>query len=312
MVDKRTTILDEVARNQELLAAVLKGAGNPHEQYLARLILDSHALASRRSAEWEFKSLLEYGEEDFAKGGSFRVLYGVGGDDVRMWHRQAAKSLGNEVTRSVLYEHDEGLVLFVRENGSHRPARPGDGAYDFVKRLYADEILSDIAVDGPVSWAQELFLNRSNLEAYACLWYDLDYLSKPGREELKRARREAVWRETLRLFGREPYASSKVPEPGTWSEVGGEKESPTPPQKSEEGAQEGSAAISTRERNTLLCVIGALCHEAKIDFTKAAKAAGLIQGAAAQIGVSLGETTIEGHLKKVRDAIASRSSIGRS
>jgi len=64
--------------------------------------------------------------------------------------------------------------------------------------------------------------------------------------------------------------------------------------------------LSTRERDTLLTIIAVLCKEAKIDYSKPAKAAGLIQSTAALMQVSIGETTIEGHLKKIPDALATR------
>jgi hypothetical protein len=64
--------------------------------------------------------------------------------------------------------------------------------------------------------------------------------------------------------------------------------------------------IDTRERNTLLSIIGVLCKEAKIDYIKPAKAARFIQGTAALMQVSIGETTIEGHLKKIPDALETR------
>lgn len=64
--------------------------------------------------------------------------------------------------------------------------------------------------------------------------------------------------------------------------------------------------LQTRERNTLLSIIAVLCKEAKIDYTRSAKAAGYIQSTASLMGLSLGESTIEGHLKKVDDALASR------
>ena len=64
--------------------------------------------------------------------------------------------------------------------------------------------------------------------------------------------------------------------------------------------------IGTTERNTLLTIIAALCKEAKLDHTKHAKTAGLIQSTAASMGLSIGETTIEGHLKKIPDALATR------
>ena len=64
--------------------------------------------------------------------------------------------------------------------------------------------------------------------------------------------------------------------------------------------------LLTTERNTLLTIIAALCKDTGYDHTKAAKTAGLIQSTAAQMGVSIGETTIEGHLKKIPDALATR------
>ena len=64
--------------------------------------------------------------------------------------------------------------------------------------------------------------------------------------------------------------------------------------------------LGTRERDTLLTIIAALCKEAKIDYLKPAKAAGFIQSTAALMQVSIGETTIEGHLKKIPDALATR------
>lgn len=64
--------------------------------------------------------------------------------------------------------------------------------------------------------------------------------------------------------------------------------------------------VSTRERNTLLTIIGVLCKEAGFDYSRTAKTAGLIESAAANLGVGIGETTVEGHLKKVSDAMGTR------
>jgi hypothetical protein len=65
--------------------------------------------------------------------------------------------------------------------------------------------------------------------------------------------------------------------------------------------------MTIRERNTLLTIIAVLCKDAGYDYTKAAKTAGLIQSTAAGMGVSIGETTIENHLKKIPDALGART-----
>lgn len=64
--------------------------------------------------------------------------------------------------------------------------------------------------------------------------------------------------------------------------------------------------LSNRERDTLLTIIGLVCDEARLDYTKHAKAASLIKNMADLKGISIGESTIEGHLKKVTDALAGR------
>ena len=64
--------------------------------------------------------------------------------------------------------------------------------------------------------------------------------------------------------------------------------------------------LGNRERDTLLTIIAVLCKEAKLEYAKAAKTAGLIQSTAAGMGLSIGETTIEVHLKKIPNAIATR------
>lgn len=64
--------------------------------------------------------------------------------------------------------------------------------------------------------------------------------------------------------------------------------------------------LATTERSTLLSIIAVLCKEAKLDYKTHAKTAGLIQSTAATMGISIGETTIENHLKKIPNALASR------
>ena len=67
-----------------------------------------------------------------------------------------------------------------------------------------------------------------------------------------------------------------------------------------------SETVGTKERSTLLCIIAALCKEAKLDYTAHSKTAGFIQSTADVMGIAIGDTTIEGHLKKIPDALERR------
>ena len=62
-----------------------------------------------------------------------------------------------------------------------------------------------------------------------------------------------------------------------------------------------------KERETLLVIIAALAKEAKIDITKPSSAGERIANLTQIIGVSIGATTIETHLKKIKNALENRA-----
>jgi hypothetical protein len=64
--------------------------------------------------------------------------------------------------------------------------------------------------------------------------------------------------------------------------------------------------VGTAERSSLLTILGVVCAIADIDLKKTAKAASKILMQAETMGVSIGETTIEDHLKKVPRALEAR------
>ncbi|BDT66472.1 hypothetical protein os1_06350 [Comamonadaceae bacterium OS-1] len=70
-------------------------------------------------------------------------------------------------------------------------------------------------------------------------------------------------------------------------------------------AEVSEKPLASKERNILLAIIGVLCVGAKLDLSTHAKTAGVIKGMAASQGVSIGETTIENHLKAAKAAHAS-------
>ena len=64
--------------------------------------------------------------------------------------------------------------------------------------------------------------------------------------------------------------------------------------------------LSKRERDTLLTIIAALCKEAKIDIKTPSKAGDLIQSLTDSMGAPVAKRTIEEHLKKIPNALATR------
>ena len=80
---------------------------------------------------------------------------------------------------------------------------------------------------------------------------------------------------------------------------------PAPPEELPQTQQE--RPLTTKERNTLLIIIAALCKELKIDCARHAAAAATIKNLCDLQGLRIGETTIEGYLKKLPEAVEARS-----
>lgn len=89
----------------------------------------------------------------------------------------------------------------------------------------------------------------------------------------------------------------------------GKGETPPPPSIAASFASgNDDRPLMTRERNTLLAVIAALCKESGIDYTRSSAAAAVIKNLTVSHGLNIGETTIEMMLKKIPDALEARSS----
>jgi hypothetical protein len=65
--------------------------------------------------------------------------------------------------------------------------------------------------------------------------------------------------------------------------------------------------LATKERTTLLCIIAALAHEARIDLVRPSKAATAVVSTATGLGLQLGQRTVEEWLKRVPEAMNRRS-----
>lgn len=179
---------------------------NGHLAPLAQLILNSEVIAERAALPWLYKSLAHFGEEKFVCGGHD---WWAEEDDPR-WFTFAEKEFSESVCLQ-LSLMDEGLQLFVVKHGAYQPARPGDSAYDFVRRLCDENAILSLQFTKAPKWAEELFIYRPNLDAHSLVWGDHSHLSDPFREEALNAKCEAVGRVTQRLQAVAPPVYEDVP-----------------------------------------------------------------------------------------------------
>lgn len=128
------------------------------------------------------------------------------------------------------------------------------------------------------------------------LWYGA-YL---GRREFERLEAYTVW---LRY-----YSVNNIEVLREVTDELKNVDSPKPPETVQQISDpEDTKPLGTKERNTLLVLIAVLSKEASIDITRPAKAAGLIQSLADKRGIGIGESTIEGVLKRIPSAVEARA-----
>ncbi len=188
MERKADTILGRLLE-QDFPPNLLRDDVPDYLQPLTQLILSSHIVKHRAGEDWQYKSLEQFGQENFVVNG-----HGFHKDD---WPNRAIQFFSESVYRWVWSEEHEGLVFHVRDAEQFRPARPGDPAYDHVCRLRGDGSLSDLFFYVAPSWAKELFIYRPNWLAYQAIWCEVDSLRDPKHSEYKAIRASAVAAATL-------------------------------------------------------------------------------------------------------------------
>ncbi len=198
-----------VARPEFPLQWIHAELGTGYFAPLAQSILKSEEIHARSQLEWEFKSIAEFGEEEFICEGSASWLSAD-----KHWQKAAIAEYSNAVCRN-LWFHDEGLLFYVQDgDGGFRLASDLDASYAFVLRLIEDDAVGDLRFTAPPRWAKELFLFRANSDAYRVFWHEGSDLTDPLHDTRKRIRREAVAAETRRnAAGRRHLAPSIMDAP---------------------------------------------------------------------------------------------------
>lgn len=273
MAKQQETILEHAARVGFPMQKLIAAKEDKYSAPLVELILSSGEIARRAKEPWDFKTLAQIGIEEFA-------LSSIYPSD--NWKSALVEQLSTAVCRWIWYEDMEGLLFFIKdENGSYRVARRGDEDYDFVRRLNAEGSVSDLRFSEPPSWANNLFIGWENLQAYELMWYD-----KPtglSYEEKKKARGQAVLRETWRRMGVIPGMPN------------GEDAAAPNPEK----------PLSATERNSLLTIIAALCDYSAIPHQERG-AASQIARLTEEIGASVSPETVKRALAKIPNALDAR------
>jgi hypothetical protein len=280
MGTEKATLLDRMLENSFPINLLYEARSNRYTQPIADLILASQSILERSQKEWTYKSLAEFGEEEFIR--TAHLFY----HQERDWVGEAIRDFSLHVWQLALFEENEGLIFYIQENGKYRVARNGDPAYDFVCRLRDEDSLSDLRFSSTPKWAHELFIFRPNYQAYCLMWHDRSDTSDPNYRQSKKLKAEAVIRETARLAGGIASLMESTDVEGT-----------------DDSADD--TPLTAKERNTLLIVIEALCRYTDIKSQErgtASKIAALTHS----VGAPVGDDAVRAVLKKIPNALETR------
>jgi hypothetical protein len=160
---------------------------------LVDLIRKSPAICEMAKQPWEFKSLAQYGSEQFSAS-TIDIWYEPNPDGRSLKGDISIKKaihVFSEAICNMVGWVDHGLRLFVKEGSRYRVATMDDEDYKFVVRLDKEEhALFDLRFRSPPQWAHNLYLNSRALQVWE--WFCSDY--NDHDENLLRARKEAIAR----------------------------------------------------------------------------------------------------------------------
>ena len=203
------TILDRIRGCGFPIECIERDVGHQYRGYIANLIMRSGEVAMRSMISWEFKSVLEFIEEQFVlREGEWYLGVKEKDFEARDWYGHAIKGFSRWLLDVLLFEAD-GLQLYVKD-GKFREARPGDAVYEFVRRLRDDGGFDSVTYSAPPAWASELYLGISNYEAYRLAYHQTPVTSSPEygwfkREKTAMIRRETAYRMALRSSAEPPH-----------------------------------------------------------------------------------------------------------
>jgi hypothetical protein len=227
---EKTTILQKLIGAGFPVDVIQAATERLYTKYIAELILSSESIAARSAEPWEYKSLLEFGEEDFIFHGNtfwaFNYENSSKKPDVNGWHKGAITEMTDCVWRNVIYEED-GLQFYVKNpDGTYRLAQAGDRSYDLIHEIAADTGLDAFTYYAPPKWWTDLHLGQANYESYDLVFSSCPSTNDPRYPWFKKEKAAVVHRETaLRLSV--PFESTPARAPCPASELKSEMSVPS-------------------------------------------------------------------------------------
>ena len=200
--EDKLTVLEGIKKcGDECLLLVFEAKRSEYKSYIANLIFSSNYIVQKSKVDWEYKSFATVIEEEFVRYefADRWFLDKEGEKNHSQWHTNAMECFSNMIREKVWQVAEEGLIFYVKDNDTFRPAKFSDDSYNFVSQLITDELVNSFTFNQPPSWVNQLYLSRHNFDAYSLIW--LNPMDKcfgfyaPTRQE----KCEAVWRETERL-----------------------------------------------------------------------------------------------------------------
>lgn len=247
-----------------------------YEAPIIQLIKDSPRICMEAQSPWEYKNLAQMGAEEFCQGSPFWFQ-----ENSQYWLADAIQEYSFCITRWLLCI-EEGLLLYVKDGKGYREATGRDENFKFVTQLVKHGGSSDLRFTEPPEWAKNLCLNARALEVYGFFWFESGHLNAEKAELAKRLKRNAI------------RAYLEAPNQDTETKVIND-------------VSNTEKSLGSRERNTLLVIIGALAKEAGMDLTKPEKSGSIIESLTDKIGAHVDHQTIVNKLKEISEAIERRS-----
>jgi hypothetical protein len=281
----------------KLISDQLKGPS----KHIASVVLSSAQLIADFDVNinWEYRSLADAVNANFVCG--FPVHYrNLNGLPAPNWWIGEAQRYSQEFGMVIGSVTDEGLKLYIKGMAdAYVEADSTNESYRRAIGLASEPGYFNMSLDTQPAWASELFLWRPNYEAHRLIFYEQK--GTPENNIAHQWKALAVNVLTQQIESGKPL-DSLLKDLSLVAQSKGSKVVRQPDTQESPGK-----VLTTKERNSFLVTIAALCKLAKVDYTKHAGSAKAVVAAADELGVSIGDTTVENILKSIHAVLEKKS-----
>ena len=180
----------------------LKTLAGEYDEFILKLILESDKTVKAMDDPWKYKSLAQWGAEEFSREKVFWATLVHGRPHTNLLI-EAKKHYSYKIAYLALYIED-GLALYTKTSGGEFVESDEQNEdWKFLNHMIAEHGSGLLHFHTPPRWAQNLYINREDFEIFKCFFFEPDIEDTESLERTRQIKRNAIKASREGLFDEE-------------------------------------------------------------------------------------------------------------